>query len=123
MSDGASRQGSAPGVGEPVWTPTPDQIRDARMTAFMRFARERGARGVLDYPSLWRWSVEYPEQLWPAVWKCLSVVAEERALELHVVARRRVQAVPAGPVLGVLAQLDVAGGPGAVLVPEAVPVR
>ncbi|NUR34258.1 MAG: AMP-binding protein, partial [Gemmatimonadaceae bacterium] len=45
---------------------------------FMRFARERGALGVIAYPSLWKWSVEHPEELWPAVWKCLSVIADQR---------------------------------------------
>ena len=44
----------------------------------MRFARERGALGVIDYPSLRKWSVEHPEELWPAVWKCLGVIAQER---------------------------------------------
>ena len=63
---------------EPAWTPSAGQVRDARMTGFMRFARERGALGVIDYQSLWKWSVERPEQLWPAVWKCLGVIAQER---------------------------------------------
>ncbi|HEX2780393.1 MAG TPA: acetoacetate--CoA ligase [Gemmatimonadaceae bacterium] len=66
------------GGGRPIWQPSVDQRRDARMTAFMRFARERGAFGVIDYPSLWKWSVEHPEDFWPAVWQCLSVVAEQR---------------------------------------------
>jgi acetoacetyl-CoA synthetase len=68
----------APDGEVPVWTPGSSQIRDAEMTAFIRFAREQGAGGVLDYPSLYRWSVEHPEQLWPAVWKCRNVVCAER---------------------------------------------
>ena len=77
---GARGAGSpAPDGDTPVWTPGSAQIRDAEMTAFIRFAREQGASGVLDYPSLYRWSIEHPEQVWPAVWKCRNVVCTERA--------------------------------------------
>ena len=71
--------GGRPPDGEaPVWTPGPSQIRDAEMTAFLRFAREHGADGVLDYAALYRWSVERPEQFWPAVWRCCNVICDER---------------------------------------------
>jgi acetoacetyl-CoA synthetase len=72
------RLSPAPDGTTPVWSPGPSQIRDAAMTAFMRFARECGADGVLDYHSLYRWSVEHPEQLWPAIWKYCDVVCTER---------------------------------------------
>ena len=65
-------------MAQPVWSPRASQIRDAQMTAFMRFARECGADGVLDYPALYRWSVEQPAQLWPAIWKWFDVVCDER---------------------------------------------
>ena len=68
----------APDGATPVWTPGPSQIRDAAMTAFMRFARECGADGVLDYRALYRWSIEQPERLWPAIWKYCGVVCTER---------------------------------------------
>jgi len=52
------------------------------MTAFIGFVRDDpavwGARGVRDYPSLYRWSVERPEEFWAAVWRFCGVVAEER---------------------------------------------
>ena len=64
-------------MAEPVWSPAPSQIRDAQMTAFMRFAREHGADGVLDYPALYRWSIEQPAQLWAAIWKWCGVVCTE----------------------------------------------
>ncbi len=65
-------------MAHPVWSPAPSQIRDAQMTAFMRFAREHGADGVLDYPGLYRWSIEHPAQFWPAIWKWCDVVCAER---------------------------------------------
>jgi acetoacetyl-CoA synthetase len=69
---------NAPDVERPVWTPGPAQIREARLTAFMRFVRERAADGVLSYPSLYKWSVDHPEALWPAIWKWCDVVCDER---------------------------------------------
>ena len=48
-----------------------------------RFAREvravHPARAIGDdYASLWRWSVEHPEELWPQVWRFCGVIADER---------------------------------------------
>ena len=65
-------------MAEPVWSPEPSQIRDAQMTAFLRFARECRADGVLDYPALYRWSVEQPAEFWAAIWKWFDVVCDER---------------------------------------------
>lgn len=54
---------------QPLWTPSPERIRNARITAFTEFlAREHGLR-FDDYESLWRWSVEDLEAFWAAVWK------------------------------------------------------
>jgi acetoacetyl-CoA synthetase len=62
----------------PLWAPSPEQIRGARMTEFMRFLRERELSGALGYASLYEWSVAHPEEFWPAVWKYCGVVAQER---------------------------------------------
>ena len=48
-----------------------------------RFAREvravHPARAIGDdYTSLWRWSVDHPEELWPQVWRYCGVIADER---------------------------------------------
>ena len=42
----------------PAWTPSPERIKNARVTAFIDWlARERGVT-LADYDALWRWSVE-----------------------------------------------------------------
>ncbi len=67
---------------EPVWTPTAEQVASARMTAFIEFVRDQRARGapgaelVRDYPSLYQWSVERPNEFWPAVMDFCGVVHE-----------------------------------------------
>jgi acetoacetyl-CoA synthetase len=57
----------------PVWTPSPDRVSRANLTRFTaRF------RPGASYAELWRWSVEQPEEFWPAVWQFTGVIAEER---------------------------------------------
>ena len=57
----------------PVWTPSPERIAQANMSAFLRFA------GVGEtYDELYRWSVLHPERFWPTMWEFADVIAEER---------------------------------------------
>src|SRR2546430_5983956 len=54
--------------GDLLWTPGPERIRRANVTAFADWlARERGRR-FADYTALWRWSVEDLEGFWQALW-------------------------------------------------------
>jgi acetoacetyl-CoA synthetase len=50
-----------------LWTPSPERIERANLTAFMR------ARGHADYESLWRWSVKDLERFWAAIWETYEV--------------------------------------------------
>ena len=71
---------------QPIWTPSAEQVARASMTAFIGFvaalAGEPGPGGaphagsVSDYPTLYRWSVEHPEEFWPAVWRFCGVCAD-----------------------------------------------
>ena len=71
----------AGGDEEPLWTPGPDRIASANLTAFIQYIREQkpaGADAVSDFASLWRWSVDRPDAFWPEVWRFCGVIAEER---------------------------------------------
>ena len=61
--------------GDLLWTPGPDRIARANVTAFIRWlASERG----LDfdgYPALWRWSVTDLDGFWRAVWDYCGIEA------------------------------------------------
>jgi len=57
----------------PLWQPSPERIARANLTAFRRRVRERTAPQVTDFASLYRWSVERPEQFWSAVWDFCEV--------------------------------------------------
>src|SRR3954454_7764422 len=65
----------------PLWTPDPDRVARANLTAFIKRIQDQkpaGADDVKDFPSLWRWSVERPEAFWPEVWRFCGVIAQER---------------------------------------------
>jgi len=72
--------------GELLWTPGPERIRRANVTAFADWlARERGRR-FADYTALWRWSVEDLEGFWQALWDYFHI--DSSAPHTRVLGRR-----------------------------------
>jgi acetoacetyl-CoA synthetase len=66
---------------EPLWSPDAARIARANITEFIRRIQQlkpEGAGEVTDFPSLYRWSVDYPDAFWPEVWRFCGVIAEER---------------------------------------------
>ena len=55
----------------PHWTPSPERIAGTNLTRFL--ARHRPGAS---YAALWRWSVDAPEEFWPAVWQFCGVIAD-----------------------------------------------
>ena len=61
--------------GDLLWTPGPDRIGRANVTAFIRWlASERGL-DIDGYPALWRWSVTDLDAFWQAVWDYCGIEA------------------------------------------------
>ena len=59
--------------GDVLWTPDPDRVAAANITAFNRWlARHRGL-DFPDYASLWRWSVTDLEAFWGALWDYFQI--------------------------------------------------
>ena len=54
-------------MSERLWTPSPEQ---ARASAMARFMRETGHD---DYPALYRWSVEAPQEFWASLWRFCGI--------------------------------------------------
>jgi acetoacetyl-CoA synthetase len=67
---------------DPIWSPSPERIERAKLTRFMRFVRERYHAPVPDYSSLHRWSIEFPENFWSALWDFCEVCAQARATQI-----------------------------------------
>ncbi len=45
------------------------------MTRFLNYVKENYEPGAIDYPSLYGWSIKYPESFWPAVWEFCGIRA------------------------------------------------
>ncbi|MGH8238092.1 MAG: acetoacetate--CoA ligase [Steroidobacteraceae bacterium] len=67
---------------EPIWSPSPERIARAQLTRFMRFVRERHRAPVPDFPALHRWSIEFPENFWSALWDFCEIRAQTRATRI-----------------------------------------
>src|SRR3954463_13420594 len=64
---------------EPMWAPSAEQVARANMTRFIEQARSSSGGRVVDFNSLYDWSVDCPEKFWPLVWEFCDVRAEKRA--------------------------------------------
>src|ERR1044072_323922 len=67
---------------EPIWSPSPERIARTQLTSFMRFVRERHRAPVPDYAALHRWSIEFPEHFWSALWDFCEIRAQTRATQI-----------------------------------------
>lgn len=54
---------------QPLWTPSPERIAAASVTAFRLAAERRWGVALPDYEALHAWSVAQPEQFWTSVWE------------------------------------------------------
>ncbi|MGV9597990.1 acetoacetate--CoA ligase [Streptosporangium sandarakinum] len=54
-----------------LWEPSPEVVRDAKVTRYMEWLGRPG-----DYDSLWRWSVDDPAGFWTSVWDYFGVAGE-----------------------------------------------
>ncbi len=64
-------------AGKPLWTPDPDDLKTAPMTAFMQAAGDRGGQAIADYHALHAWSIADPAGFWDLVWDHAGVIAEK----------------------------------------------
>lgn len=62
--------------GEVVWTPSPEQIEQSRLAAFVRWLEPRQQREFPDYASLWQWSVDHLDTFWGEAWRFFDIQAD-----------------------------------------------
>src|SRR5687767_7060637 len=67
---------------QPIWSPSAQRSQRAHLTRFVHFVQERHKAPVHDYASLHRWSVEFPENFWSALWDFCEVRAQRRATQI-----------------------------------------
>jgi acetoacetyl-CoA synthetase len=64
---------------QPIWTPSPERVRNAALTRFSHYVQERYKAPIHDYTSLHKWSVEFPENFWNAVWDFCEIRCSQNA--------------------------------------------
>ena len=62
----------------PLWTPSPDRVAAAQMTAFARRVADKHGLELPDYEALYRWSIADKEAFWTEIWDYCGVIAETR---------------------------------------------
>jgi acetoacetyl-CoA synthetase len=78
---------SAVKAGQILWTPSPERIAHANVTALrLWLERSRGLK-LPDYDAMWRWSVQDLEGFWGALWEYFRI--EPSAPYSRVLAERR----------------------------------
>ncbi len=76
MNDRSRDDGAAPPFDQPLWTPDPERGAASRMAAFTEYARRVSGMALASYADLHAWSINAPEQFWPAVWDFCGVLGE-----------------------------------------------
>ncbi len=62
-------------MSKPLWKPSPDQIEQSNLHAFMQAVNDAHGLSIGDYDALYAWSIEHPEFFWPAVWRFGGMIA------------------------------------------------
>ena len=58
---------------QPLWSPSPQRIADANLSQFMSEVNCDLVLDIKNYNQLYQWSIDQPEQFWPAVWRFCEV--------------------------------------------------
>jgi acetoacetyl-CoA synthetase len=54
--------------GDLLWTPSPERVERAHLTAFMRWLKRERQLTFANYTALWQWSVTDIDSFWRAIW-------------------------------------------------------
>lgn len=60
-----------------LWQPGPERVQAANVTCFMQAVSSRIGKPVVDYESLWQWSVDQPADFWSLLWDFCGVIGEK----------------------------------------------
>ncbi|HEY5776265.1 MAG TPA: AMP-binding protein, partial [Xanthomonadales bacterium] len=61
-------------MSQALWSPTPRRVQQANIGRFMQLIRQERHPGVVDYQSLYRFSIDSPKAFWRAVWEFGGVI-------------------------------------------------
>lgn len=58
---------------EPIWTPSADVVRNAKITAYTDWLKRSRGLAFADYQALWQWSVTDVEAFWRSIWDYFDI--------------------------------------------------
>ena len=59
---------------DPLWSPGNRRVQDANITRFMQLVRQKRDPEIIDYESLYRFSINSPKAFWRAIWEFGGVI-------------------------------------------------
>ncbi len=59
----------------PLWTPTPERIKNSNFNRYYSFLKQHYDLNLSTYDALYRWSVEHPSEFWESIWKFEEIKA------------------------------------------------
>jgi acetoacetyl-CoA synthetase len=59
-----------------LWVPSPERVAAANLTRFIRDIAARFQPSVTDYPSLYQFSIDRPEDFWRSIWDFTGVLGD-----------------------------------------------
>lgn len=62
---------------QPLWRPTPDQIKTAQITAFRALVAKKHMLDLPDYAALHEWSITELQDFWNEVWDFCGIMGEK----------------------------------------------
>jgi acetoacetyl-CoA synthetase len=63
-------------MAEPLWKPSPERIEQANISRFISLVQAELDPDVIDYPSLYTFSISRPAAFWRAVWEFTGIVGQ-----------------------------------------------
>jgi len=63
----------------PLWTPSPEQIAESRMSDFARNVEDSEGIKFSDYNSLHQWSCQSGAKFWDKLWDYVGIIGEKGA--------------------------------------------
>ncbi len=76
MTGNTSLHSASQAAASPLWRPGAERVAQARLSGFMAFVAQESGRSFADYAALHRWSIDYPDEFWSALWAFAGVRGE-----------------------------------------------
>jgi acetoacetyl-CoA synthetase len=61
-------------AGDLLWTPTPERVANANMTAYLAWLNQTRGLEFAGYPELWQWSVTETDAFWQSIWDYSNII-------------------------------------------------